>query len=160
MTILLILTCLRLIDSVLTVLLNQQLDLNSFLSKCALDNYYLKYKQSVENILKIFQNLLTTVKNDMGSYLAKILVFCFIQFVLFSILLIVLCVKESAMKFVTAKDASTRLLSFSVLCFVVEAAAVVPEEMIENQLLNLPLLFEKMMKILSHTPDKAGSGNK
>lgn len=62
------------IDSVLSVLLNQQQDLNSFLAKCANSNSCWIYRESVENILMIFQKLLTTVKNDMANHLAKVMV--------------------------------------------------------------------------------------
>ena len=59
------------IDSVLSVLLNQERDLNSFLAKCGKS---VVYRESIENILTIFKNLLTTVKKDMANYLAKIMV--------------------------------------------------------------------------------------
>ena len=59
------------IDSVLSVLLNQERDLNSFLAKCGKS---VVYRESIENILTIFKNLLTSVKKDMANYLAKIMV--------------------------------------------------------------------------------------
>ena len=61
------------VDSVLSVLLNQKLDLNLFLSKCIDSNSSGVYRESVENILMIFKNLLTAVKKDMANYLAKIM---------------------------------------------------------------------------------------